>query len=179
MTYGIRWRCNFENHAIVIAFIVFGNVKHNKICLSSPSHYGVRILKINQARRHSNTTIKCLFSLDLARRFYDEWLEFNIKNTFFSTSRIQSHKKCNIEEGLKFFLDDSWCALTNILSLCLPCYDHTLKHKLVHFSSSRRNEHLLHQNLAMKEYFCLLYTSPSPRDKRQSRMPSSAWKKKK
>ena len=25
-----------------------------------------------------------------------------------------------------------------------------------------------------KHYFCLLYTSPSPRDKRQSRMPSSA-----
>ena len=25
-----------------------------------------------------------------------------------------------------------------------------------------------------KEYDCLLYTSPSPRDKRQSRMPSSA-----
>ena len=24
------------------------------------------------------------------------------------------------------------------------------------------------------DYFCLLYTSPSPRDKRQSRMPSSA-----
>ena len=24
------------------------------------------------------------------------------------------------------------------------------------------------------QYFCLLYTSPSPRDKRQSRMPSSA-----
>ena len=26
----------------------------------------------------------------------------------------------------------------------------------------------------MKDFFCLLYTSPSPRDKRQSRMPSSA-----
>ena len=25
-----------------------------------------------------------------------------------------------------------------------------------------------------REYICLLYTSPSPRDKRQSRMPSSA-----
>ena len=25
-----------------------------------------------------------------------------------------------------------------------------------------------------KRYICLLYTSPSPRDKRQSRMPSSA-----
>ena len=28
-------------------------------------------------------------------------------------------------------------------------------------------------------YFCLLYTSPSPRDRTRSRMPSSAWKKKK
>ena len=28
--------------------------------------------------------------------------------------------------------------------------------------------------LATAYYFCLLYTSPSPRDKRQSRMPSSA-----
>ena len=26
---------------------------------------------------------------------------------------------------------------------------------------------------------CLLYTSPSPRDRTRSRMPSSAWKKKK
>ena len=26
---------------------------------------------------------------------------------------------------------------------------------------------------------CLLYTSPSPRDRQKSRMPSSAWKKKK
>ena len=29
-------------------------------------------------------------------------------------------------------------------------------------------------SLTTKVYFCLLYTSPSPRDKRQSRMPSSA-----
>ena len=29
-------------------------------------------------------------------------------------------------------------------------------------------------SLAVEAYFCLLYTSPSPRDKRQSRMPSSA-----
>ena len=27
-------------------------------------------------------------------------------------------------------------------------------------------------------YICLLYTSPSPRDRTRSRMPSSAWKKK-
>ena len=30
------------------------------------------------------------------------------------------------------------------------------------------------RELAVKAYHCLLYTSPSPRDKRQSRMPSSA-----
>ena len=28
--------------------------------------------------------------------------------------------------------------------------------------------------LGKQDIFCLLYTSPSPRDKRQSRMPSSA-----
>ena len=28
--------------------------------------------------------------------------------------------------------------------------------------------------LCIEAYVCLLYTSPSPRDKRQSRMPSSA-----
>ena len=29
-------------------------------------------------------------------------------------------------------------------------------------------------NFVLEAYICLLYTSPSPRDKRQSRMPSSA-----
>ena len=29
-------------------------------------------------------------------------------------------------------------------------------------------------NAAYQQFYCLLYTSPSPRDKRQSRMPSSA-----
>ena len=30
------------------------------------------------------------------------------------------------------------------------------------------------QNLSMQDEFCLLYTSPSPRDRQKSRMPSSA-----
>ena len=29
-----------------------------------------------------------------------------------------------------------------------------------------------------RSFTCLLYTSPSPRDRQKSRMPSSAWKKK-
>ena len=33
---------------------------------------------------------------------------------------------------------------------------------------------ILSSNLSDDEKICLLYTSPSPRDKRQSRMPSSA-----
>ena len=33
---------------------------------------------------------------------------------------------------------------------------------------------LLEEKEASKKFDCLLYTSPSPRDKRQSRMPSSA-----
>ena len=35
-------------------------------------------------------------------------------------------------------------------------------------------ESLISNGLVKKNDFCLLYTSPSPRDKRQSRMPSSA-----
>ena len=31
-----------------------------------------------------------------------------------------------------------------------------------------------YESMSKKDYSCLLYTSPSPRDKRQSRMPSSA-----
>ena len=36
-------------------------------------------------------------------------------------------------------------------------------------------EHIVQQMIKLQQFtFCLLYTSPSPRDKRQSRMPSSA-----
>ena len=34
--------------------------------------------------------------------------------------------------------------------------------------------HLLEEPGAALDYFCLLYTSPSPRDRTRSRMPSSA-----
>ena len=41
------------------------------------------------------------------------------------------------------------------------------------FETSNEKDQELHEIAAIK-WFCLLYTSPSPRDKRQSRMPSSA-----
>ena len=56
------------------------------------------------------------------------------------------------------------------------CCDSTSSISIVvsrrHAASSRRVIMLLYH--AASSYLCLLYTSPSPRDKRQSRMPSSA-----
>ena len=42
-----------------------------------------------------------------------------------------------------------------------------------HFKSHKKDNHS-RRGLLMMVNNCLLYTSPSPRDKRQSRMPSSA-----
>ena len=38
----------------------------------------------------------------------------------------------------------------------------------------KQKSHQHDLSIKHQEWFCLLYTSPSPRDKRQSRMPSSA-----
>ena len=43
-----------------------------------------------------------------------------------------------------------------------------------HFDRFRQSITELKQKNVATIYICLLYTSPSPRDKRQSRMPSSA-----
>ena len=41
-------------------------------------------------------------------------------------------------------------------------------------SRTRIKNLILKEKLTLNNEICLLYTSPSPRDKRQSRMPSSA-----
>ena len=50
--------------------------------------------------------------------------------------------------------------------------DHNFKADLSMLSTDRRGRS--HLSVSYNEKDCLLYTSPSPRDKRQSRMPSSA-----
>ena len=50
--------------------------------------------------------------------------------------------------------------------------------KVAHLARLELNENEINNHAEQLEkildYICLLYTSPSPRDKRQSRMPSSA-----
>ena len=55
----------------------------------------------------------------------------------------------------------------------------TQEHRSKWFANSKTYPILLQEDFKIrtfieKKYGCLLYTSPSPRDKRQSRMPSSA-----
>ena len=45
---------------------------------------------------------------------------------------------------------------------------------IVHFLITKNELVRINEALGTDNYDCLLYTSPSPRDKRQSRMPSSA-----
>ena len=52
-----------------------------------------------------------------------------------------------------------------------------LRNELNELEQSERNLYLINSkndNISNRMDGCLLYTSPSPRDKRQSRMPSSA-----
>ena len=53
------------------------------------------------------------------------------------------------------------------------------RNKVVAFRMSPEEDELLEtavrlSGLTKQEYICLLYTSPSPRDRQKSRMPSSA-----
>ena len=50
----------------------------------------------------------------------------------------------------------------------------TLLQLLFSIGSKKPNENLVSFSKKISSYICLLYTSPSPRDSRRSRMPSSA-----
>ena len=65
-----------------------------------------------------------------------------------------------IEEDLNNYLDKTTGTSVSLL----------FKRYRSGFYSAKYVKHRVNRNV----YNCLLYTSPSPRDKRQSRMPSSA-----
>ena len=69
-------------------------------------------------------------------------------------------KTANIEHSNEMAIfDPRW---VDSLSLSLPCYDVPVPKRTMRLPNAPRN------------YSCLLYTSPSPRDRQKSRMPSSA-----
>ena len=84
----------------------------------------------------------------------------NVVKTINSLKGEEGHKKvldvynsqCPLPRGYKLQAKDPWCAATVSAVFLLNGYD----------------------ALSEVSCICLLYTSPSPRDKRQSRMPSSA-----
>ena len=63
-----------------------------------------------------------------------------------------------------------WCMVRRIFATIRRCRTVEPKHD---FSGSTRNNRVRAEK-STRPWGCLLYTSPSPRDKRQSRMPSSA-----
>ena len=70
----------------------------------------------------------------------------------------------------QFHLFRAMFALPMIVTAAWMISDQTLRQKRPFWVAARASL----MAISMLFFFCLLYTSPSPRDKRQSRMPSSA-----
>ena len=65
--------------------------------------------------------------------------------------------------------------------MCIRDRNGRIAHELIFDMREFKNSaHIEVEDIAKRlmDYGCLLYTSPSPRDRTRSRMPSSAWKKK-
>ena len=85
------------------------------------------------------------------------------------------NKKLQELYGGKVFIPESKSYISNLSSYQLSSAEQSLLNKGLKFSI-RSPVRDIDRKLEMERLYmsCLLYTSPSPRDKRQSRMPSSA-----
>ena len=111
---------------------------------------------------------------------YDEWAEFAL-------TTIKGKKPEEIEDILSKFLNEVIEPMINIYALKL-LHDHTHNNDIMLLASATNSvivepiaKRLGFKNIVSTEveiideiYTCLLYTSPSPRDRQKSRMPSSA-----
>ena len=87
-----------------------------------------------------------------------------------------------ISKFTNWFKEYGWRHLVGLMFVTFAIYPilFVLTNSFADFANLT-NSKLIPNSLTLKHYkllsgdpFCLLYTSPSPRDKRQSRMPSSA-----
>ena len=110
---------------------------------------------------------KADFAKDETAQFTEIWTMYPVGepvtlNVVFSAFRLSPNRLCMLCEGST----DKAANAENLRS------SEALLHTSVHISLYSIEGDPLYRNPAARS--CLLYTSPSPRDKRQSRMPSSA-----
>ena len=89
-----------------------------------------------------------LLNIGCGRRYHEDWLNLDLETSDPSVICHDVNKGLPFEEG----------------RFSAVYHSHILEHL----------EPIEGRKLIEECYRCLLYTSPSPRDKRQSRMPSSA-----
>ena len=72
-------------------------------------------------------------------------------------------RRAEIMTVISFLRDDPICKFSSLIDICG-----------VDYPSRERRFDVVYHMLSMAHNTCLLYTSPSPRDRTRSRMPSSA-----
>ena len=113
---------------------------------------------------------------DLVKDILDEAAKIN-QNLILPLAKIGDESPAVLENGVvrtppgykeayQKYIEDGWTSLS-----CDPKFGGQGMPKTV---SAFFDEMLSSASLSFKLYSCLLYTSPSPRDMRRSRMPSSA-----
>ena len=64
--------------------------------------------------------------------------------------------------------------LNQIMLMYSSCVNGMLLNDIDQWDETYPNKKVIEKDIRAESYFCLLYTSPSPRDRQKSRMPSSA-----
>ena len=96
------------------------------------------------------------------------------KGPFIADSLLKKVEKQNTDNDKSVI--KTWSRSSTILPLMIghTIAVHNGKTHIPVFITEQMIGHKLGEFAPTRTYRCLLYTSPSPRDKRQSRMPSSA-----
>ena len=98
---------------------------------------------------------------------FEEYQKRYFEKYYKQVSKIETNKKYSFSLFAKQF---SFLSFVLVFSYFVLFYDVNVNSK---YNSEEVNM-MYSQKFIDNDDICLLYTSPSPRDKRQSRMPSSA-----
>ena len=151
---------------LVLLWIAFGVLVSLNIPEIRQNYYSARILKI-----YSSLLPKISKTEQEAIEAGNVWWDAELFTGNPNWEVLRSNPKPKLSEKEQAFLDgpvnkvcemiDEWQVIHQDYDLPEEVYDFIKKEGFLSL-------------IIPEEYGCLLYTSPSPRDKRQSRMPSSA-----